>query len=445
MTGNLRYLLDGPAHNKSLTDKRYLAVTGNHVDTDYNGNYNSLYLAKQFEVVRERAKNQHKVVQGQHVIFSFSKQDFDPRKSTVDQQGQQALELVSGCLSDRLPKDSQWIAIAQADNDGQEIHVHATINSVNVSGKVLNTNLVSMTGKGNLRDYADNYFENNFEKVTGRTFTPVQRDLNRLSNSKTRQMVKDGRYSWRDDLQNKVTSAMNNSTSYDDFKHRLTDSGITVKERHTKTNTGKRDALTYGFVDRDGKHRRIRDFCYKKGSASGLGTDFTPDNIKQTIKQHNRDLGLFDDDDVDSMQASLASLADDALADVADLDSSISTSLASDTKASQASAVRSRVTKSERSMQQRRRNRESQTASSAVPSHTLTKDEKEILYAASMRVNNAQGHYKSIRQKEYDQLKYNLYHPQPLSFSGNGDLDKQGTVTPSSQPNNKTKDDGLSL
>ena len=74
-TNLIHYILDGTAHDKTLTDKRNLMFGAYNVDK-VNGGLNSTYTASQFWAVQQRAKNKNKKTKAYHLIFSFSEQDF---------------------------------------------------------------------------------------------------------------------------------------------------------------------------------------------------------------------------------------------------------------------------------------------------------------------------------------------------------------------------------
>ena len=171
---NLRYLIDTPAHDQSLTSHRSLRYAGCNIDTDYQHQVNSVYTAMQFRAVREQARNPNKKTQAQHLIFSFSSEEFAPTRESLGEMSKQAGQLVNGYISQRLPSDAQYFLAVQCDSKGHNLHCHVVVNSVLLSGKVLNSNLISVTKQDGLRAGFDRYMADHYPKLTGKEWTPVQ-------------------------------------------------------------------------------------------------------------------------------------------------------------------------------------------------------------------------------------------------------------------------------
>ena len=64
---NLNYLINEKAHNTELTNHRSLKFSGQNVYGDYAHKVNARYLADQYWVVRQRAKNLKKKIQVHHL------------------------------------------------------------------------------------------------------------------------------------------------------------------------------------------------------------------------------------------------------------------------------------------------------------------------------------------------------------------------------------------
>lgn len=323
---NLAYILDEKVHSDKLVHHRVLATAGQNVDLDFNHRYNPRYLALQYQAVREMAGKQSKTVQCHHLIFSFSKAEFNPaNEGQANYDGQQAVKIVNDFMKTRFGKDAQYIAVAQDDANGGNLHVHVSVNSVLVNGKTLNTNLVSTKERSKvaiqtIRQAFDNHMSNVFEQMTGRKFAPVKASgVNKSVNTaKTK-------YSWKIDLINKIKSVIDLCSSFNEFKSSLSTAGVSVKEHKRgcgRDENGKklyRQGWTYSFIDKNGKHQKVRDFAYTKGGKmTGLGTDFTPDAIKEhyaQLKQQQQreedDLMSNLNDESDNLLASLdASIAE---------------------------------------------------------------------------------------------------------------------------------------
>lgn len=285
---NLRYLIDSPAHDESLTSHRSLKYYGRNVDVDYQRHVNAVYTAMQFRAVREQARNPNKRTQAQHLIFSFSPDEFAPTRESLGEQSKQVGQLVAGYIAERLPKDSQYLIAVQCDSAGHNLHAHVVVNSVLLSGKVLNTNLVSVTKQDGLRAGFDQYMADHYPKLTGKEWTPVQPQdkVNRV-HSTAQQIEERGGYVWREDLKGRLIQAMQETDNLQDYLTVLETLGVTVKTRRASTGKDEngnkiyRQAYTYSMTGDDGKTHVSRDFARTKhGGTKGLGQMFTPDAIE---------------------------------------------------------------------------------------------------------------------------------------------------------------------
>lgn len=297
----IKYIQRGEAHNKELTNERCLAIGARNVDKIAK-KYDALYTSAQFTAVQQKAKNKHKKTKAYHMIFSFSADDFPLPKNQEElkKQADQAGVLIAGFLSKDLPKNSQCFLGVQRDGKGKMLHVHVALNSVKLDGKVLNTNQIRLLDKGKekgLRSRLDDYLVNNFERITGRKYTPVRAQEDNLVNSsevqiKSREEAKNGTgYAWKEHLKALIYNAFDASDSLDTFKQALLENGVSIKERRTgigKDKNGKklyRKAYTYAFTGEDGKKHSIRDFAQtKNGGVRGLGKAFMPSSLEKEFE-----------------------------------------------------------------------------------------------------------------------------------------------------------------
>lgn len=314
-TNLIHYILDGTAHDKTLTDKRNLMFGAYNVDK-VNGGLDSTYTASQFWAVQQRAKNKNKKTKAYHLIFSFSEKDFPLPKDAKElhEQAKDAGILVYKFMRERLGKDAQLIAGVQRDGQGYMLHVHVAVNSVLKSGKVLNTNLLTMTKRGKnlgLRHDIDKYLVKEFPKLTGRSYKPVEPQQDNLVNyAETRIKDREGAkndvkqaYSWKEHLKSLIYNAFNASSNLKEFKQACKQNGVSISERRAsvgKDATGKklyRNAYTYSFTGADGKSYKSRDYVRLKlkkkskytgkkynGRARGLGLAFTPDALEKEFE-----------------------------------------------------------------------------------------------------------------------------------------------------------------
>lgn len=447
--GTLHYLLDGVAHDSTLTNKRFVHGNINNLDLDYNNQPNSRYFASQFIVSRHKTNkyiktHKDKKTQCYHLIFSFNEHEFDC--TNLEKQSIQALALTQDYLKERMPQTAQWLVVVQADGKGHKLHTHVAINSVNVDGKVLNSNLVTQTGKDGIRETFNDFLDTHFEPMTGRKFERVcpQYHLDNLTTPKERDGLANRKtmYDWKNDLKSRILTAMEDTCNLDDFERHLNDLGVSVTKRNRSTgqidSTGKkikRASYTYSFTDKDNKKRRSVDLAFNKhGQARGLGEIFRPQNIEQYQKDHQPvDDGSADLAELDSLvNETLSEMAESSTANVP-----ASTVVVSSVTASTASTVRSHVEQSARSMQQRRRNREA-VESSVTP----TASQRDALYALSMRAENAEGRFKASAVKEYRDAVRAVYHPSSTASEGAKPASSASTAQ---STENQTKDDDLTL
>jgi len=300
VSATINYLLKEKAHNTTLVDHRNLDIAMNNLSLDGGGKVNSAWLMCQFSASRSLAKNTKKTYQGEHIILSFSKNDFDC--SDVESQSKQAIELMNGFFEEYFPKKSQYFMVSQADNDGQNLHIHAVVNTVNIDGKVFNTNLTSQTRSGAFRESVNKYLDVNFEKVTGRSYEPVspsKRSKIANDHSSLAQLKKRDAYSWKEDLQTRIVLAMRNFEKYtgsdDEIENILNKSGVFISKKRRSIGKDEnglkifREAWTYSFIDKAGQERKARDFSIQKnGKKTGLGEGFTPERMRSHANVYSK-------------------------------------------------------------------------------------------------------------------------------------------------------------
>lgn len=313
-TNLAKYILDGEAHNNSLTNNRNLTIASKNVDRTFDGKLDSQYTASQFLTVQQKAQNKNKKVKAYHLVFSFSNKEFPLPKTgeEMHEQARQAGLLVYKFLDKDLPKTAQFILGVQRDGDGQKLHVHVNLNAVQTNGKVIDTKALTWSDREKiipnknknekpkkekikgLKSRIDDYMLDNFEAVTGREYKPIEPVLDNLVKSNEMQVLKHentqnkplNSYLWKEDLKEKIYKAYSKADSLNTFENELNKLNVTVKKRkstYTKDDgtKAKREAYTYYFTDKTGKQRRIKDFSYRRGQPSGLGKSFTPESIER--------------------------------------------------------------------------------------------------------------------------------------------------------------------
>ena len=230
---------------------------------------------QQTKAVREyfgKDKNIH----GLTFVFSFS----DKEIGLFDRDKQELImDHLTEVLKERFP-NRQIGLYAQVDGKGQKFHIHGFVNSPDLqTGKLLD-------GRVKLHEHTREMLSIAMERAG-------IEDENK--NAPTKQAVKSNiamikvkekdpnKYIWMEDLQNRIKSVLNDVsvTNPKEFSAKLAENGIDYKVRNSKkSKSGK--ALSYAFLDKDGKERRVR--------ASRIGTDFQIESINQVLKNHIKEL-----------------------------------------------------------------------------------------------------------------------------------------------------------
>lgn len=281
------------------------------------------YTSAQFQTVQSlshAAKHgKKKSVEAFHLIVSFDNNEF-PLDGNQQEEAKQAAELVHGFMDQQFPEDSQWLMAIQRDGQGHKLHAHVAINSVQTDGKVIDRSYThqkdwtyTKSGKviheKGIASNLDAYLTANFERVTGRPFTPVVPSKVNRVHSAEEQIVRRGGYDWHLDLKNRITAAVKdpNVHSLSDFEAACAKQGVTVIRKRRGTGKKHKDGTkiyrvgyTYEFVGKDiyksGKRKgqfkthKMRDYRMDdNGQPIGkglLGTAFTPVMIAKEISAH---------------------------------------------------------------------------------------------------------------------------------------------------------------
>lgn len=336
LTNLNKYLLDSAPHETTDVIKdRNLMTWGQNIMKTYDHKFNSMYISSQEWAVLKMADKRKKKTKGFHLIMSFSDDDFPPVKTKKEQaeQTKQAYKLVSKFLKKELPDTAQYVAVIQRDGDGHKLHAHVALNSVQMSGRTLATNILSINRRidrvkakdrkkeeekeaqngqktkkkekykpkfiksAGLYERFQNYLADNFEQVTKRKYKKIERDeyvhVTGAEGAYAHRRGKEGKdpRSWRGKMIEAINDTEHVVDSLDEFKAQLDKVyKIEVKERNASYTTPdgqkhKRRAFTYCQKDDDGKIiHKARDFRFNRdGSIRGLGKLTTPDNVQFVI------------------------------------------------------------------------------------------------------------------------------------------------------------------
>lgn len=284
----LSYILSGTPHNSNKVSHRVLAVYGQNVNLlhDKKGNISTMqsgaYLEHQFHQSLMKARNPKRTYKCQSIIISFSPNEFDT--SDINKQASQANKLAQLYVK-KFFGDAQAVSVVQADGNGGKLHVHILVNAVNRQGKTIQTNRFSIF---HLRHQLDKFMDQNFEKVTGKSWPgPSNHDKRLDSNSLTT------RSSWQKHVKQVIEKVKSEVTTINDFLSKLSNQyGITV------TNRSKGTAWTYHQqvkTDKGIKEYKVRDYYERRNkktgeikSVRGLGKDFTKTSITEYLESKNK-------------------------------------------------------------------------------------------------------------------------------------------------------------
>ncbi|PIO83705.1 hypothetical protein BSQ39_09065 [Loigolactobacillus backii] len=271
--GRLHYIFDEAAHDGGA--HRVLAVTGSNIRLWGSSNrpyqdQSGYYLNKQFKKVRQKAWNKHKRHQAQHMIISFSENEFPTdNPDNIMKEASRVNELINGFMAERFA-DSQWVSAVQCDGTGHKLHAHVLINTVKINGKCVRTNNFKVN---KLRNEWNKYLDSNYLSVTGHVY------VNPFSKDEPGTRVKPK--GWQAQLQQTLDWAREKADSIKEYLELLKDKNVTVSERN------KRGDWSY-HVAVSGKEKTVRDFYQRTDrktglvkSTRGMGKDYTPSSLKK--------------------------------------------------------------------------------------------------------------------------------------------------------------------
>jgi hypothetical protein len=279
--GRLHYIFDEDAHDGS--DHRVLAVAGNNIKLlgirgHPNPDQSGYYLNAQFKNVRRKAWNSHKHQQAQHLILSFSEEEFSTKNNeNLKAEANQINTLVKEFMDESF-SDCQWVSGVQCDGSGHKLHAHVLINSVKPDGKCVRTNKFKVS---KLRNNWNNFMDENYLAVTGHVY------VNPFKKDKVASNIKP--QGWQKQVQETLEWARNKAETIENYLTILRDKGITVSKRN------KHGDWSYHFKV-NGKDKTVRDFYQRIDKKSGLvkstrgfGKDYTPDSL-ETYFENKREV-----------------------------------------------------------------------------------------------------------------------------------------------------------
>ena len=229
---------------------------------------------QQTKAIREYFGKENNV-HGLTFVFSFS--DKEIGLDELDKQ-ERMMDSLLDVLKERYG-NRQIGLFAQTDGTGQKFHIHAFVNSPDLTtGKLidgrlkLHENAREMLSEAMSRANIEDLNKNVPTKQANKTNIAIIKTKEKNPNA----------YIWIEDMQNRIKSVLNDSSVTDvkKYEEALFSKGITVNVRKSKkTESG--FACSYSFVDNDGKKRVAR--------ATKLGTDFQFESVQAFMRQHELD------------------------------------------------------------------------------------------------------------------------------------------------------------
>lgn len=274
-SGAIGYLLDEKSHDgsgvRNLGGVTYHNLQAKHSKSDPD-NHDSTWLNTQYLELDNRRKY-HKAdrARAYHIIFSFSRDDFD--LSNPQMQSQQALKLVDSFMKQNFGDNSVYLAASQVDNAGHYSHVHVVLSAVDKTGKVERGNKLL---HHNLATSADKYMSEHFKSVTNRNFEPVTVDItDRHSNGEYWSNKHSTKPTQKDQIKTTINTVLGDShvTDIDSFVSAMRKHNIDVQTREISRGKNKgKIGISYKI---NGAKRAFR--------ASRLGSDFGFEHINNVF------------------------------------------------------------------------------------------------------------------------------------------------------------------
>lgn len=262
-TSAIKYVLKGLGHDGSLNRNEMVTPINMH---------NGIRYEKQMNRYWRRARSNHKV-QIIRIIQSFSKKEFDPNNpADILKANEIGQALVEEHYSGR-----QALVCTQTDGKGGCVHNHILVNDVSmVDGKgcskhqYYQPNVVPWTDEITSRYTILDYGDKNREKLT----------------QAERAKRENGEYSYKDEIRERVASAMQLSACEEDFFQKLADDGVSAVKKYSKK---KGEHYVYVLVDTSKIPEEAKLPNHKLHIRSyNLGTAYGPEALREHIAFYER-------------------------------------------------------------------------------------------------------------------------------------------------------------
>lgn len=287
MTEALGYVLKEEAHTEGVP--RFLVANGLNCDPD-NASVQMLLTREAFEKNGINPKTGKKYLQGYRVIQSFDPTDFDK-----DNPKDIALANKIGLeLAKELYPNSETVVVTQTDGKGRKVHNHILTSSIDFhTGRQHRAEQIQWQNIANLSDKIH-------EKYKLNTLKPVNENDNRSSATHAEISLRErGAYVWKDDIKDKINSALNDeySTDLGAFTEVLGSKGV---ELFYRRNDRKKDFSSYQFVDDEGKQRKIRP--------NKLGEEYSAEALRRQFEENKKNAQAVPDKTQENMNNTIESM-----------------------------------------------------------------------------------------------------------------------------------------
>ncbi len=259
----LAYVLNGSGHNGA--DNRNEIVTPIKMCND-------IPFQTQMERYWNRARSNHKT-QIIRIVQSFSKKEFDPNDPADILK---ANELGQTMVDEHYP-GRQALVCTQTDGKSGCVHNHILVNDVSM-----------IDSKGCEKEqYYQPVLKTWTDDITAR-YTNLDKGNNEHENLTQTERAKrqNNEYSYKDDIRERVSAAMQKSMSEDDFINRLLENGVNTVKRYNKKHGS---YYTYDLIDRsaipEGAKLPNHSLCSRSYK---LGTAYEPRALMEQLEVYER-------------------------------------------------------------------------------------------------------------------------------------------------------------
>lgn len=274
----IRYVMHKKGHNGN--DKRNEMVTGINLLPDAIIPY-SVQMDKNWQHASSRNHVRiHRIVQ------SFSREELDPD----DEHNIQIAHEIGVRTAKKLyGADCQCIVATQADGKGHLIHNHILVSNVTLYGEgLINERTFHPTIRKITDEISAQFIDIPVPEPAPEIITPGLRGM-RINNDENESDNISPKYIWQDDLRKRIRAAAEEAEEMDDFFVQLQNRGVKgIAKKATKTQP---EYILYELIDTSGFNRLESVPKNLKSKSYKMGTDYQPDGIMETIRQHQSEKG----------------------------------------------------------------------------------------------------------------------------------------------------------